>query len=103
MKFNLDKKARKSELSTKKRFKKYDDAILKELPDQKKQDKTKTNLKNKNRLDKEAFQNPKQKKEKVAEKKRITNQDEQRIKQIECNQFEPHLEKIKHMQDESTK
>ena len=35
MKFNLDKKARKSELSTKKRFKKYDDAILKELPNQK--------------------------------------------------------------------
>lgn len=35
MKLNLDKKARKSELSSKKRFKKYDDAILKELPNQK--------------------------------------------------------------------
>ena len=41
MKFNLDKKARKSELSTKKRFKKYDDAILKELPDQKNKTKQK--------------------------------------------------------------
>lgn len=35
MKLNLDKKARKSELSSKKRSKKYDDAILKELPNQK--------------------------------------------------------------------
>ena len=81
----------KNVLSTMKRLKKDNDVILKELPNKRK----------KIELDKEELQNAKEKKEKIAEKKIITTRDEQIIKQIEWNQFEPHLQKIKQMKNDS--